>query len=192
MTERNLGIDPNLITTDLSHGPARLVPWMSALRALPYPLTSHLLATAAVAEGFVRNGRFRRALSWAGDRGFGGAGQWRLAVTLLANHGRFVAEEAVLGARSLGDLAQNVSVSGAERLANLQESGALLLGFHLGPPKTWLVLRALGYPYVLQAVSKRRPAIDAGSPHSRRAKPSACPTATRKPGQPPSTGYETR
>jgi lauroyl/myristoyl acyltransferase len=146
MTEPDAGIDPDLITTDLSHGPARLVPWMSALRALPYPLSSHLLATAAIAEGFVRNGRFRRALSWAGDRGFGGAAQWRLAVTLLANHGRFVAEEAVLGARSLGDLAENVSVRGAERLANLQESGALLLGFHLGPPKTWLVLRALGYP----------------------------------------------
>src|SRR5262249_15621064 len=27
-----------------------------------------------------------------------------------------------------------------------QSSGAILLGFHLGPPKTWLALRSLGYP----------------------------------------------
>jgi lauroyl/myristoyl acyltransferase len=116
------------------------------LRALPYPLTSGLLATAALAEGVLLNGRFRRALWWARDRGFGPAGRWRLAAELLANHGRFVAEEAVLGISSVSDLARNVRVLGAERLVSSQEMGALLLGFHLGPPKTWLVLRSLGYP----------------------------------------------
>jgi lauroyl/myristoyl acyltransferase len=140
------GVDePDLISTDLSHGPARLAPWMSALRTLPYRLASNLLATAAVAEG-VRNGRFSQARSWARDRGLGRGAQWRLAVAVLANHGRFVGEEAVLGASSLDDLARNVTVLGAERLANLKGNGALLLGFHLGPPKTWLVLRALGLP----------------------------------------------
>ena len=101
MTQPAADTSVDLIGTDLSHGPARLAPWISALRTLPYPVTSNLLAAASVADGVVRNGRFRRALSWARDRGFGRTGQWRLAVALLANHGKFVAEEAVLGASSL-------------------------------------------------------------------------------------------
>lgn len=139
-------VDPDPIGLDLAHGPTRLAPWASALRALPYPVTSGLLATAAVAEGIISNGRFRRALSWARDRGFTRGAQWRLAVALLANHGRFVAEEAMLGAESTDDLARNVTLLGAERLATLRGRGALLVGFHLGPPKTWMVLRAMGYP----------------------------------------------
>src|SRR5690606_25816202 len=66
------------------------------------------------------------------------------ALCLLANHGRFVADEAALGLNDL-DALKPARVEGAERVRDV-EGGALLLGFHLGPPRIWLSLRAAGLP----------------------------------------------
>lgn len=138
-------IGPGRIDVDMFHGPARLGPLMQTLRRFPFPLTARMLAAMAVADGFVRRRRFRRALSWAANRGATRWNRWRIALALLANHGRFVAEEALLGVECIDDLRRGVVVIGDEHLRAIS-GGALLLGFHLGPPKTWLVLRALGYP----------------------------------------------
>lgn len=132
------------IDAELFQGPRRLrrvIPW---LRKLPPGASAGFLAVLAVADGVAR-GRFRRAAAWAAAQGATGLAPWRIALGLLANHGRFVAEEALVGVDSSDDLARDVVVLGGERLA-ATPSGALLLGFHLGPPKTWLHLRAAGLP----------------------------------------------
>jgi lauroyl/myristoyl acyltransferase len=133
------------IEPGMFHGPGRFRPLMRLLRRVPLPVTERILAALAMADGFVRRGRFRRASSWAADRGATGWDRRRLALALLANHGRFVAEEALLGVTCADDLRRAVTVVGAEHLRAVS-GGAMLIGFHLGPPKTWLVLRALGYP----------------------------------------------
>lgn len=132
------------LDAELFQGPPRLRPFMPMLRRLPAPVSAAALAAFAIADGTAR-GRLTRARRWAAARGCSGLSGLRLAVALLANHGRFVAEEALVGVESSADLARGVTVCGAERLVGLS-GGALLLGFHLGPPKTWLRLRALGHP----------------------------------------------
>jgi lauroyl/myristoyl acyltransferase len=137
--------DPGWLEVDMFHGPARLGPLMRLLRRVPLPVTERILAALALADGVVRRGRFRRASAWAAGRGATGWDRRRIALALLANHGRFVAQETLMGVKHLDDLRRDVVVLGEEHLRSLS-SGAMLLGFHLGPPKTWLVLRALGYP----------------------------------------------
>ncbi|MGE3176707.1 MAG: hypothetical protein AB7O32_04520, partial [Vicinamibacterales bacterium] len=137
------GLDERL-DADLFQGPPRLRPVISLLRRLPAPISAEALAAVAIVDGAAR-GRFTRARRWAAAQGATGFAGVRLALALLANHGRFVAEEALVGVESSADLAHGVVLQGEERLSGLT-GGALLLGFHLGPPKTWLRLRALGYP----------------------------------------------
>jgi lauroyl/myristoyl acyltransferase len=138
-------IGPGQIEVGMFHGPARLRPLMRLLRRFPFPVTERVLAALAVADGCVRRGRFRRASAWAAAQGATGWDRRRIALALLANHGRFVAEEALLGVECADDLRRGVVIAGEEHLRAVS-GGAMLLGFHLGPPKTWLVLRALGYP----------------------------------------------
>lgn len=137
------GLDEH-IDADLFQGPPRLRRLIPLLRRLPASLSSGALATFAIVDGTAR-GRFTRARTWAAAQGITGVAGTRLALALLANHGRFVAEEALVGVDSSADLARGVAVRGAHHLEQLS-SGAILLGFHLGPPKTWLRLRSLGYP----------------------------------------------
>jgi lauroyl/myristoyl acyltransferase len=92
----------------------------------------------------VHMNRLRRALAWAVAHSATGPAKWRLALALLANHGRFVADEMLLGAHRIDDLRRDTAVTGAQHLDGL--AGAILLGFHLGPPRTAFILRALGYP----------------------------------------------
>jgi len=136
---------PGGIVPDMFRGPRRLGPVMPILRSLPQPLAFQILAGLAIGDGVVRASRLRRALAWATAQGAAGTARWRLALDLLANHGRFVAEEALLGVEDVHDLRRNVVLEGAEHLTGLG-SGAILLGFHLGPPRSALVLRACGYP----------------------------------------------
>ena len=138
-------IGPGGVEAGMFHGPARLRPLMRLLRRAPLPVTERILAALALADGLVRRGRFRRASAWAADRGATGWDRRRIALALLANHGRFVAEEALLGVKCADDLRRAVVILGEEHLRAVS-GGAILLGFHLGPPKTWLILRALGYP----------------------------------------------
>ncbi len=126
-------------------GPARLRLLIRMLRQFPFPVTQQILAGLAITDGLVRRRRYRRASNWAAERGATGFARRRIALALLANHGRFVAEEALLGVERIDDLRRDVVVRGEEHIRTLS-GGAILLGFHLGPPKTWLALRALGYP----------------------------------------------
>ena len=142
-----MSADRNLrerLDADLFLGPPRLRPILPLLRRLPAGLSAELLGALAIVDGIGR-GRFSRGRRWAAAQGLGAWRSWRLAVGLLANHGRFVAEEALVGVESSEDLARDVDVHGADHLSAI-DGGALLVGFHLGPPKTWLRLRALGYP----------------------------------------------
>jgi hypothetical protein len=63
---------------------------------------------------------------------------------LLVNHGRFVADEMMFGLTDPERLRTELVLQGGERLTALS-SGALLLGFHLGPPRIPFLLRTLGY-----------------------------------------------
>lgn len=144
MTRRESAAVPEHITAGMFPGPARLRLLLTVLRGLPLPLAESILAALAVGEGVVGVRRFRRASAWAAAQGATGWARRRIALALLANHGRFVAAEAMLGVKRPDDLGRGVVVEGAEHLRDA--AGAILLGFHLGPPRTWLTLRALGYP----------------------------------------------
>ncbi len=143
MTETDEPAAPD-ITVGMFPGPRRLRPLSRVLRHVPQPLAESILAAVALGDGFVRFGRFRGASRWAAAQGATGWARRRMALAVLANHGRFVAAEAMLGVARLDDLSRDVDVVGAEHLR--ARHGALLVGFHLGPPRTWLTLRALGYP----------------------------------------------
>jgi hypothetical protein len=120
----------------------RLAPALSLLRALPGPLSAGLLAALAVGDGIAR-GRYARSRRWARAQGAGGLASHRLAMRLLTTHGRFVAEEALLGMQDVSEVGVPATVVGLEHMAGCT-SGALLIGFHLGPPHAWLMLRARG------------------------------------------------
>lgn len=119
---------------------------LAALRRAPSPVTTSVLAGLAVADGVVRRRRFARAYAWAGAQGYGGWGRTRLALALLANHGRYVAQEAMIGINSEEAVRRGSLVRGAEHLGGAEAGGALLLGMHVGPPRAWLMLRAHGVP----------------------------------------------
>ena len=116
------------------------------LGLLPWSAGEHLLASVGVLDGLVRPARLRRALDWASAQPRGRHGRWSLALRLLANHGRFIAQEHTVRGRAPAALRDHVRVSGTEHLAAIGERGAILLGFHVGPPGTAHLLRVLGYP----------------------------------------------
>jgi lauroyl/myristoyl acyltransferase len=124
-------------------GSPRIGPLVALLRTLPASLSKEILAVLAIGDGVVRRRRFRRALTWASAQRRGRWATLRIAIGLLANHGRFAGDEALLGMGRLQDLPRNTVIEGTERLRGL-DTGAILLGFHLGPPGLWLVLRASG------------------------------------------------
>jgi hypothetical protein len=112
-----------------------------ALDRLPWPWGEEILAVCSVARAFVSPARRRQALGWAsaltGRRGR----RWRLAGSLCAYRGRFLARSAFVGVREIETWRHLVSVRGEEHLAAAAK-GAILLGFHLGPPSGHLALRA--------------------------------------------------
>jgi lauroyl/myristoyl acyltransferase len=132
------------ITPGMFHTSPRLGRLERLLRPLPRVVGEEMLAATAVVDALVHPGRLRRARAWAGDQPGRGRSPWRLALALLANHGRFCGEEAFIGVSSMDDLRRGVVLEGAAHLDAV--GGAILLGFHLGPPRTWFRLRALGYP----------------------------------------------
>lgn len=136
--------DGDRITPGMFHTSARLGRLERLLRPLPRTVGEEILAAAAVVDGLVHPSRFRRARAWAAEQPGSGRSPGRLAIALLANHGRFCGEEAFVGVSSVDDLRRGVVLEGGEHLD--VADGAILLGFHLGPPRTWFRLRALGYP----------------------------------------------
>ena len=115
-----------------------------ALDALPWPWGEEILARSFVARAFVRRDRFRQALAWARAQPDSGRAPRRLARSLCAYHGRFVARSALVGMRDPDTVRRHVAVRGEEHLA-AAGTGVILLGFHLGPAQSYLALRALGH-----------------------------------------------
>jgi lauroyl/myristoyl acyltransferase len=126
-------------------GPRRTRWLLPLLRALPPSAASRLLGVAAVGQAVFRDHRARRAWTWAGAQGFAGPARCRVTLATLANHGRYVAQEAMLGIEELALLHATSTIVGREHL-DAARTGALLLGVHVGPPRGWLYLRAHGYP----------------------------------------------
>lgn len=125
-------------------GPRRLRPFMPMLRRLPAGLSTTALAFLSLVEGVVRVSRLRRALAWSAAWGAGGADRWRIAAGLLLNHGRMAAETALLHVDSIASLRDRLEVHGRGHLDAVQ-GGAIILGLHVGPPKTALALQASGF-----------------------------------------------
>jgi len=118
-----------------------------ALDPLPWPVGENLLAGLGLLQVVIRPDRFLRALTWAAAQPPGPHGRLSLALRLLANHGRFVAQQRLVGLRDPATLRERVRVTGEEHLvAAVAGAGTMLLGFHVGPPCSSLALQLLGYP----------------------------------------------
>lgn len=111
------------------------------LDLLPWPWGEDLLAHLFAAVALVRGSRRRATFAWASQQPDRRA--WRLAPAVSAFRGRWVARSALLGIRHPDDLRRQVAVRGEEHLA--AAGGAILLGFHLGPPNVDVALRSLGH-----------------------------------------------
>jgi lauroyl/myristoyl acyltransferase len=131
------------IEPGMFRGPKRLDPCLPLLRRIPAPIARSFIIGLAIGDGILRKDRLRSAIAWAGAQAEGS--KWPLAFALLANHGRFIADEAMIGVGDASKWPQRVRIEGRERLAALS-GGAILLGFHLGPPRTAFMLRSLGIP----------------------------------------------
>jgi hypothetical protein len=118
---------------------------MRALDPLPWPWGEGILATLFAAKAFVRPSRLRVALAWAGHFTAARRSRWQLALSCCAHHGRFLARQALLGIRTPEDLRRLVILKGEAHL-KATSTGAIILGFHLGPPGVAVALRVLGYP----------------------------------------------
>ncbi len=99
-----------------------------------------------VAHAVVRPDRLRRAWVWAAQQPPGPSGRRSLVVALFRNHGRFLARGALVGMRDPHTTRRGRVIVGVEHLAGVRQgTGALLLGFHLGPPCIWLPLQLSGF-----------------------------------------------
>lgn len=136
---------PDGIVPAMFHTSRRLRALEGLLRRLPRPLAEQFLAGAAMADAVMRPARFRQVRAWAAAQPLANRPPWRLAFAILANHGRFCGEEALVGVPDQDALRRHTVLSGAEHLRAARD-GAILLGFHLGPPRAWVRLRALGHP----------------------------------------------
>lgn len=132
-------LQPDMFSTS-----PRLAPVLPLLRMLPRTASSGILAALAIGDGAAR-GRFAEARDWAAALGLGWWARRWTALSLLANHGRYVADEAMLGVQDTCVEPGAVTIEGADLLRQVS-SGALLMGFHLGPPRIWTALRAAGFP----------------------------------------------
>jgi hypothetical protein len=118
--------------------------WFSrGLAKLSWPANQELLAWLCVVEAFVRPYVARRVIRWT--RAQPGDARVRLALSVAANHGRFLAKELLLTGGGRAAALERCRFQGLEHLDHAP-AGALLLGFHLGPPVVPLALHIRGYP----------------------------------------------
>ena len=130
---------------------------MIVLDLLPWPWGEDILAGLFTVAGLARPSRRRAAMAWAETQG--GANPRRLATALCAFRGRCVARMSLLGFRRPDELLQNLVVEGAEHL-NAVPGAAIIVGFHLGPPRGDVILRILGYPVTYLGWSDRGATIE--------------------------------
>jgi len=114
-----------------------------SLDMLPWPWGERLLALTFVLKACVQVSCLRQALRWAGAQSLSGARRWRLAMALLAHHGRALARSAIVGLRSPEAWRPYVKIRGEEHLRSAR-GGAILLGFHVGMPGSDIALRVAG------------------------------------------------
>src|SRR5262245_43144101 len=88
-----------------------------ALDVLPWPLGEEGMAGGFVARALVRPARRRQALAFAEAWSGPGGPRRRLARSLCAYHGRFVARSALVGMRDPEAVRQSVRGRGEEHLA---------------------------------------------------------------------------
>ena len=101
------------------------------LDILPWPLGEDILAGMFMVVGLARPRRRRGALALA--KSMGQTRPWRLAASLCAFLGRWVARMYLLGIRRPDDLRRVLVIEGAHHLSAVP-GPAILLGFHLGLP----------------------------------------------------------
>jgi hypothetical protein len=127
------------------HHSRRVWALILALDRLRWPLGEELLARSFVISAFVgRRGR-RQALAWAATQPSAGTRTGRMAWSLCANQGRFLARGALVGIRQPEALARHIAVRGEEHLDASGRCGTILIGFHLGPRNAYLALRVAGH-----------------------------------------------
>lgn len=141
-----VGADPPLLVPEMFQGPPGISRLIRLLRPFPGGIGAGALAAMALVDGVARRGRFSSAAQWARAQGAHGWHRRQLATALLLNHGRYVAGEALLGVRDVNALGARLRIEGREHVD--AHRAALLVGFHLGPPKIWLALRAAGFPVI--------------------------------------------
>lgn len=125
-------------------GPRRLR-WLMPLFHRGGPeVAGRVMAVAALGQSLVRERRLARAIGWAAANGYSGWERYRVALATVANHGRYVAQEALIGLDTFEALRATSTIVGGEHLDAVR--GGLLIGLHLGPPRSWLYLHAHGYP----------------------------------------------
>ena len=122
--------------------PAPLWKMLRVLHRLPWPLGERALGVVFVIKAFAKPDELRRALAWASAFARGPR-RWRLAFSALAMRGRFVARGALIGMRSLDDILRQYTVVGQEHI-RAAPGATILLGFHFGPPYSYIALRATG------------------------------------------------
>lgn len=115
---------------------------LELLDRLPWPIGEECCAAVFVARALVGPRRLTKALTWAAHHPQAGRSRWWTAVSTCAYQGRFRARHALLGLKSPDELLERVRLVGRQHLPTA--GGALLLGFHLGPPAVGAALCAAG------------------------------------------------
>lgn len=119
------------------------------LDPLPWPVGENLMAVAGMAQALVRPRQLQRALAWARAQSPRLRRPWLLALALLANYGRAVAQESLVGIRNPSLLRRRLLILGEEHLRTAStQGGTILLGFHVGPAGSALALGLAGYRIV--------------------------------------------
>ena len=119
------------------------------LDPLPWPVGEDLMAVAGMAQALVRPRQLHRALAWARGQSPRLRRPWLLALALLANYGRAVAQESLVGIRDPDLLRRRFLILGEEHLRTARaRGGTILLGFHAGPAGSAVALGLAGYRMV--------------------------------------------
>src|SRR5262249_13879073 len=93
------------------------------LSRLPWPLGQEAMALWGIARGVTSPVRRARAVQWAACHRTGSSARWRLALSLLANDGRFEAIHGLLGVRDAETLRATQIIEGEERLRSAVQAG---------------------------------------------------------------------
>jgi len=113
---------------------------------LPWPYSEDLIVAAYRLRWFVRPELRRRAERWAEHHATETGRRREIARGLVANLGRFVAMDSLAGLHDPEVRRRHLRIDGEHHLRGaLALGGAVLVGFHAGPPGAPLLLRLAGH-----------------------------------------------